>query len=145
MFVLEPPGAGTGRAPLAELLAVHSKLSLDADPAKALSECVSRALERGAVDPADVWAACPSALGGELGHVEQGVLADIFGAEAVGRCAPVARVGDAGAASAAFQLATLLSLAERDPGAAGRLAVLGSVDPDGTVACAVLRLIGGAA
>jgi len=46
-------------------------------------------------------------------------------------------LGDTGAASAAFQLTATLAAGEEEP---GRIAVLTSVDVDGVVVAAVLRL-----
>jgi len=51
-------------------------------------------------------------------------------------------IGDTGAASGAFAVATLLALAEDDRDARGRLAVATSVDSDGTAGAVVLRLVG---
>jgi 3-oxoacyl-[acyl-carrier-protein] synthase II len=49
-------------------------------------------------------------------------------------------VGEAGAASGSFQLAEVLSLAETDPAAARRFALITSVDDSGSVVAALVRL-----
>jgi 3-oxoacyl-[acyl-carrier-protein] synthase II len=65
----------------------------------------------------------------------------MFGGPALARVPSVGRLGDTSAATSAFQLVSLLAVAERTPGAAGHAAVVTTVDRDGTVACAVLRLL----
>ena len=117
------------------VLALHSRMLLPgADTARVVADVVRQALSRAEVTPDQVWAAVPSGLCAE----EAAALETAFGAEALRQVPPVAELlGDTGAASAAFQLAAALATAGRAP---GRIAVVTSVDPDGMVAAAVLRL-----
>jgi len=130
MLLVEPAGAvGPGRTPLAEILAVESRVDVDGDVKAAVGACVEAAL-RG-LDQAQVWAAVGS-------DAAVPVLAERFGAA----CSRVPIVpGDAGAVTAGFQIAAVLATAATEPAATGRLAVLTVAEPDGTVACAVLRLL----
>ncbi len=54
------------------------------------------------------------------------------------RCSEL--IGDTHAAAAAFQIAAVLVAAEGRDDARGRIALITSVDRDGVVGCAVLRL-----
>jgi 3-oxoacyl-[acyl-carrier-protein] synthase II len=127
-----------GREPLAEVLAIQSRFYLEGDPRAALEASVRSALSSAGVDPGDVWAAVGSAAG-EKGAHEKATLRAIFGDSTVDRV-PAAELGDTGAASSALQIATVLSVAEGDADAAGKLALVSAVDPYGTAACALLRL-----
>ena len=55
---------------------------------------------------------------------------------------PAVTLGDAGAASAAFLVAAVLSHAGVDPTCGGRLALVASVDREGLAGVAALRLPG---
>ena len=121
---------------LATVLAVDSGYAAPEDSVgDAVRAVVRRALTRAGIeDPREVWAALPSGLS----PAERSALLDLFGAETVDRLpAPGDLLGDTGAATAAFQLATALAAA---PEAPGHVVVLSCTDPDGTVAAAVLRL-----
>lgn len=155
VLLMEPADAiGAGRTPLAELLALDSRADVDDDQAGTLAACVEAALTDSGSTPGDVWAAVPGGLGGPAGAAEQALLTRLFGAPAVHRVPVHQLLGDTSGASGAFQLTATLAAAEAAgtaPGtgdepeegtAAGRTAVLTSVDRDGTVACAVLRLLG---
>lgn len=124
---------------LAELLAVRSQVYHGGDPADALRQVALRTLAAAGVGADEVWAVSPSCPPGPAGETERAVLADLFGPGALQRL-PLLPFGDTGAASAAFQLVSVLSALDRVLEAAGRPAVVSSVDRDGTVACAVLRL-----
>ncbi|MEU3622989.1 hypothetical protein BS329_20530 [Amycolatopsis coloradensis] len=136
VLLLESGGPG-----LAEVLAVGRRVYLDGSPGAVLDTCVRSTLEQAGVGREEVWAAVPSGASGSLGDHERAVLAERFGAEAVDRVPDGSLAGELAAGSAAFQIAALLSLAE-DGSAAGRAAVITSVDRSGVLACAVLRLTG---
>ena len=128
---------GGGPDTLASVLAVASRVCLPgADLAELVTDTVRTALERAGVAARHVWAAAPSGLSGD----ESEALGAMFGPEALDRVPPTAELlGDTGAASAAFQLAATLTAGADAP---GRIAVVTSVDVDGVVAAAVLRLGG---
>ncbi|MBE1501824.1 3-oxoacyl-[acyl-carrier-protein] synthase II [Amycolatopsis lexingtonensis] len=116
---------------LAEVVAVASLFAADGDFGTAVRRAVRRVLAPGT----PVWAALTS---GTTGDPEFTVVAD--------SCRPdvmfpplTETLGEAHAVSATFQLAAVLSHAAAAP-AAGRLALLTSVDPGGAVAAALLRL-----
>ncbi|MFE0174974.1 beta-ketoacyl synthase N-terminal-like domain-containing protein [Streptomyces sp. NPDC059002] len=131
-------GAPAGPA-LAELLAVRSQVYLGDDPSEAVRQVVLRTLAAAGVAPGEVWAVSPSRPPGPAGDREEASLAGLFDPAALDRLPPLP-FGDTGAASAAFQLVSVLSALDRLPAAAGGAAVVSSVDREGTVACAVLRL-----
>ncbi|OKK04794.1 3-oxoacyl-ACP synthase [Streptomyces sp. CB03234] len=130
------------RPALAEVLAVRSRVATGPRVRGALEDCVQDALDAAAVRPEEVWAASPSDAPGMAGHVEREVLAAMTGTEALDRVPAVGRLGDLSAASGSFQIAMVLATAADDPSAAGRAALATSVDRDGSLACAVLRLVG---
>ncbi|MFC1410106.1 beta-ketoacyl synthase N-terminal-like domain-containing protein [Streptacidiphilus sp. N1-12] len=117
------------------VLALRSLLRLPgASTAELVGTVVRRALEQAGVTPGEVWAAVPSGLCAE----ETWALTEVCGDEALEQVPLTSELlGDTGAASASFQLASALALADRAP---GRIAVVTSVDGDGLVAAAVLRL-----
>jgi 3-oxoacyl-[acyl-carrier-protein] synthase II len=138
--VLLEAGARDGRSGLAELLAVEIGFSADAgEVVEALSGCLRRALGRVGIGPEVVWAVAPSASarGGEQeGLALDAVLGCAERREL--RCAEL--LGDTNAAAGAFQLAAVLAAAEGAGDAAGRVAIVTSVDRDGVVGCALLRI-----
>ncbi|CAL9339021.1 hypothetical protein SUDANB106_00230 [Streptomyces sp. enrichment culture] len=141
MFMLESadPTGSDGRA-LAEVLAVESRVYFGDDLREALAACVEGVLRRGGVDSGDVWAVSASGPAGSAGEQEREVLAGRFGAEALDRAPSMAPIGDTAAASAAFQIGSLLSVAEQSAAPGGGVALVSSVDDNGVVACAALRL-----
>ncbi|MBB0245798.1 3-oxoacyl-ACP synthase [Streptomyces alkaliphilus] len=141
MFMLEAADSpeADGRA-LAEVLAVESRVYFGDDPHEALTACVEGVLRRGGVDPGDVWAVSTSGLAGLAGEREREALTARFGAEVVDRAPSMRAIGDTAAASAAFQIAALLGLAERSTPPSGGVALVSSVDDNGVVACAALRM-----
>ncbi|GAA4228976.1 beta-ketoacyl synthase N-terminal-like domain-containing protein [Actinomadura meridiana] len=136
MFLLESPDATT-RKPLAEVLGVEFGVWADEGGVRdALSACLRRVLSRASVDPGAVSAVVPSPSTGHRGSQERQAIADVFGA------APVAtrtaeRVGDTGAASAAFQIVELLV----QDGGSGRIGAVTTTDAEGRVGCALLRVL----
>ncbi|MET9504147.1 beta-ketoacyl synthase N-terminal-like domain-containing protein [Streptomyces sp. NPDC006622] len=143
-LLLVEPGNGipAGRTALAELLAVDVRVDVDDELASTAEACVRDALASAGVEPTDVWAAIGGGLTGRVGHVETALLRRLFGADASTRVDVHERIGDTAGASSAFQLAAVLAAARRTPEAHGRPAVITSVDRDGSVACAVVRLLG---
>ncbi|WP_026424625.1 beta-ketoacyl synthase N-terminal-like domain-containing protein [Actinokineospora inagensis] len=126
---VEPSGDG-----LAEVLSLETAMyheSAGIRPVvKALVERVLRSAE---ITPADVALVSESGLDGELAGVRD-VLPE---AEAV-VCADL--IGETSAASAAFQTTAVLATAEGRSELSGKSALITSVDHDGVVAAAVLRL-----
>jgi 3-oxoacyl-[acyl-carrier-protein] synthase II len=143
LLLVEPLGrVSAGRRPLAALLSVSFRICLDEDVRGAMAACVARALELADAQADEVWAASPSGAGGAAGRQEQDALREVFGNDALGRVAPAALLGDTSAASAAFQIAAVLSAAHGAPQAAGKVAAITSICREGTVACALIRLLG---
>ncbi|MEU5285059.1 beta-ketoacyl synthase N-terminal-like domain-containing protein [Streptomyces sp. CA-278952] len=130
-----------GRDGLAEVLGLECGVYHEAGTeATVLADCVRRVLERTGVRPDDVRYLSHSQAAGARGAAEQDALADVLGnhqPEPV-RCADL--IGDTHAAAAAFQIAAVLVAAEGREDAKGQIALITSVDRDGVVGCAVLRL-----
>jgi beta-ketoacyl synthase-like protein len=110
VFRVEP---GRDQA-IAEILAVDSKVCLDHDVEPVLRASMKSLLDKGNVRAEDVW-------------------------DVVAATDPAPQIGDTGAASAAFAIASALSV----PGPAGRLVVITSSEPGGSVTSVLLRLMGG--
>ncbi|MER7848050.1 beta-ketoacyl synthase N-terminal-like domain-containing protein [Kitasatospora sp. NPDC096077] len=125
------------RRVLAELLSLDVRLAVDEDPQEALAATVRDALAQADATPDQVWAAAVT------GQPAEEQLAALVGPEAVRRVRTAGLLGDTGSAGTVFSVTTVLALAEQDPAAAGRLAVIASLDHQGLAACAVLRLAGG--
>jgi 3-oxoacyl-[acyl-carrier-protein] synthase II len=104
-----------------------------ADAPEALGECVAAALKSAGVSGAEIWT-----VSADLTPDQETALTEVIGQ--AGRIRPAQVLGDTGAASAALQLAAVLSHAESDDDARGRLALIASVDRDGLVGAAVLRI-----
>ncbi|MFD8871165.1 beta-ketoacyl synthase N-terminal-like domain-containing protein [Streptomyces sp. NPDC059590] len=145
VLLVEPADAlPEDRPPLAELLAIDVRVDVTGDLPGTLSESVRHALAESGVEPGEVWAAAGGGLTGAAGDAERALLTELFGQEAAGRLVCHELIGDTASAQAAFQLAAVLVAAAEDPASAGRAAVITSVDREGLVACAVLRLLDGA-
>ncbi|WP_327191140.1 beta-ketoacyl synthase N-terminal-like domain-containing protein [Streptomyces xinghaiensis] len=129
-LLLLEPAAPAGEEVLAEVLGVVLGVFRDGEQAAALAKCLSRALARAGATEADLWAVSPAFGQGEV-HLDGHAPLTLPGEEAW---------GDAGAASAPFQIASVLTAAERDPAARGRLAAVLSADPDNVLGCALLRI-----
>ncbi|WP_413808800.1 beta-ketoacyl synthase N-terminal-like domain-containing protein [Streptomyces sp. OE57] len=127
---------------LAEILAVEMGIALDGGVRPALAACLRRALDRAGVRPEEIWAVSTSEAPGPSGEQERAAVAEAAkGADPV-HLTQAALIGDTGAAAAAFQIAGVLVHAETTPEAADRVALVTSVDRDGAVGCALLRLAG---
>ena len=140
---LESATAGD-RAPLAELVAIRTALpACEEDTTAVLARCLRQSLTAAGIDASDVWAVAPAGGRDDLGAYERAGLAEVRGPVRAGHvprevvCSEL--LGDTYAASVAFQIVSLLSLAERDADAAGRAGLVTTVDADGVVGCAVLR------
>ncbi|QWF84496.1 beta-ketoacyl synthase N-terminal-like domain-containing protein [Amycolatopsis sp. CA-230715] len=139
VLMLEEPGA---EAPLADVLDVVSEACLDEDFGRAVRTCLRELLDRSGARAEEVWAASVSDAPGPAGEQERDAVRELFGDGPVERVPVAGLIGDTAAASGAFQIAAVLAVAEEDTGAAGRLAAISSVDGDGTVSAALLRLRG---
>jgi 3-oxoacyl-[acyl-carrier-protein] synthase II len=139
MFVVEPARAA-GEA-LASVLAVDSRICLDGDWRTTVTRCVQRVLDAAPGGPDEVSAVCPSGAGDAAGQAESEVLSGLFGS-GVPVWDVTGLIGETHAASAAFQIARVLSAAEAAPELAGRLAVVTSTDSSGAAGAALLRVGG---
>lgn len=138
IFMVEPAASAT--RPLATLLATEFRTCVDGDFGPVVRMAIRAALARAGVPGADVYLASPSGVSGAAGQAERAALAEVTSEAAISRVPDLGElIADAGAASSALQVAAVLSVAEAAP-AAGKTAVITSVDPDGAVACALLRL-----
>ncbi|MGW3964204.1 beta-ketoacyl synthase N-terminal-like domain-containing protein [Amycolatopsis sp. NPDC005003] len=136
MFLLEAPEAvGEDRRALAEILAVDFGVYHEPDElTQALGACLRRALRRAGADAGQVAAVVPaSSL--SRGARERAAVAEVL-PDAPVRTKTAERLGDTGAASAAYQIVELLA----EPGEPGRIGVVTTSDAEGRVGCAVLRI-----
>ncbi|WP_158895010.1 beta-ketoacyl synthase N-terminal-like domain-containing protein [Amycolatopsis anabasis] len=143
MFLLEPADrVGAGRTVLATLSGLESRVCLDSDLSGAIGTAVRSLLERSGVPAERVWAATGSDfLDADGTAVESIALRALFGDEVVDRVPPAGLIGDTSSATALFQLAAVLSVAEPGRGARDH-AVVTACDDDGSVACALFELGG---
>jgi 3-oxoacyl-[acyl-carrier-protein] synthase II len=129
-----------GRGGLAEVAGVE--FGFAADPAAArtvLADAVRRLLDRTGTAPGEVRALADSQAPGAEGGAERAALADVLGGHQPLRVATADAIGDTCAASAAFQIAAVLALAESGEIAPGSPALVTTVDRDGVVGAALLR------
>lgn len=131
------------RPALAEVLAVEFRVNTDDDLSGVLGACLHGALATAKATADDVWAVMPSGIAGPAGEEENRLLGSLFDSAALSRASVSDLIGDTSAASAGFDLIGMLSAAARSPESVGRLGVVSSIDPDGSVACATLRLLDG--
>lgn len=120
---------------LAEILAVEVGVYTEDELATAYADCLRRALVRAGVGADELWAVSPSGLPGWQ-DAERRALASVLGEHQPRWLSGHEAWGDAGAATAAFQIASLLATAE----GAGRIAAVMSIDRDGVLGCALLRI-----
>ncbi|MFJ8147790.1 beta-ketoacyl synthase N-terminal-like domain-containing protein [Streptomyces sp. NPDC096094] len=138
LFLLEPRARAEsyGRRPLATLLGSRFLGFPEPENAQqAVVRAVTEALKEAGAEPEDVSLIVPSDTGGALGGREEAALNEVFGPHRPRRLRLRRLIGDASAASAAFQLAAALSVT-----GPGELALVTSVDPDGQVGCTLLRV-----
>ncbi|ORT59086.1 beta-ketoacyl synthase N-terminal-like domain-containing protein [Streptomyces sp. CB03238] len=130
-----------GRPGLAEILALEFGVFHTADEvAPVLADSIRRALERSGVRTDEIRLVADSQACGVRGEAERAALKDVLGTHRPERIACAELIGDTHAASATFQIAALLAAAEERAGLSGSLGLITSVDRDGVVGCAVLRL-----
>jgi len=142
MFILESAArAGDhGRTPLATILGSQfGAFGLGDGAGQALGTVIRALLNRTGIDPSEVSVVAPADPVGILGDQERDALADVLG-ETPARVPCRRLLGDTAAASAAFQLAAVLATAADRPELTGGIALVTSVDRDGTVGCTLLRL-----
>jgi 3-oxoacyl-[acyl-carrier-protein] synthase II len=133
-----PDGAGPGSV---EVLALEFGVAEPGGEVFAvLSRCIRRALVRAGVDERDVSAVAPSLTSGRAAAGEQAAILATLGEEPRTVVRSLEVLGDTHAASASFQIASVLAAGERDPEAVGPIALVTSADRHGTVGCALLRL-----
>ncbi len=138
---LEPGDAESADRPaLAEVLVVKVGVYPTDDPRPSLTACVREALDRAGVAAQDVWAVAPCEPFGRAGLYEQEVLDEVFAGASPTVIRHRALIGDTAAAAASFQIAAVLSHAEQDPLASGQVVLITSIDRDGVLGCALLRL-----
>ncbi|MDT3399155.1 beta-ketoacyl synthase N-terminal-like domain-containing protein [Streptomyces sp. B1866] len=145
VWLLEPAAAARahGRG-IAEVAGVEFGFAAEpGDVRPVLAEVLGRLLARTGTDPAAVWAVADSGEPGARGRAERAALADALGGREPARVTPAACIGDTCAASAAFQVAAVLALAERGDAAPGSPALVTTVDRDGVVGAALLRTVAG--
>ncbi|MFF4570671.1 beta-ketoacyl synthase N-terminal-like domain-containing protein [Streptomyces sp. NPDC001410] len=127
----------SGRPVLATVLGSRFRAFQDtARAGTALERCVADVLAAAGAAPDDVELIAPGTPPGLLGKQEESALDGLTG----NRLPVRSLVGDAGAASAAFQLAAVLAEAETDPSLVDRLTLVTAVDRDGTAGAVLLRL-----
>jgi len=130
--------AGGAREPLAHVLAVGGRVAVDDDLPATVVACVRDLLHRTGLRPEDIWAV-PDA-GGSVR--ERAAIAALVGPDALTRVASAEKIGDTGAASAAFAVAAAVGLAAGRPEAVGQHVLVVASDPNGAVSGALLRLGG---
>ncbi len=126
-----------GDPPMAEVLGLSFGVRGDGDWDAAVGGVVRRSLEKAGLAPEDVGSTCASGASGAAGAAEDAALSSLSK-----RTLPEVTelIGETHAASAAFQVAAVLALAEHDPDAVGPIALITSTDPQsGAVAAVALR------
>ncbi|MEU6862130.1 beta-ketoacyl synthase N-terminal-like domain-containing protein [Streptomyces sp. NPDC046876] len=139
LFLLESGAAARdgGRPVLATVLGSRFRAFPETGRAgEALARCIADVLADAGAAPVDLALVAPGTPPGQLGKQERSALDGLAGE----RIAVRPLVGDATAASAAFQLAAVLALAGADPALVDRLALVTALDRDGTVGATLLRL-----
>ncbi|MFI9100876.1 beta-ketoacyl synthase N-terminal-like domain-containing protein [Streptomyces fildesensis] len=141
LLLVEQAAAADPEQPvLAEVLAVELRIALGGAVRTALAACLDRALRRAGVHPEEIWAVSTSEASGPAGEQERDAVEAVLAGGNPLRLTQVGLIGDTGAAAAAFQVAGALVHAQDDPDAAGRVALVTSVDRGGAVGCALLRI-----
>ncbi|QKV94783.1 3-oxoacyl-ACP synthase [Streptomyces sp. NA02950] len=143
VWLLEPEAAAAehGRRALAEVAGLEFGCAPDPDAVRTvLADAIRRLLDRTGVAPGEVRMLADSAAPGAEGAAERSALADAFDGRQPPMISAADLIGDTCAASAAFQIAAVLALAERKDLAPGGHALVTSVDRDGVVGAALLRI-----
>ena len=137
LVLIEP--VGTAASSHAEILAVETAVYPEDGLAGAYAKCVRRTLARAGVGVADLWALSPAALPG-WEDAERQLVEETLDGHRPRWLSGHPAWGDAGAATAAFQIASVLAVADADPADTPRTAAVVSADRDGVLGCAVLRV-----
>lgn len=146
LFLVEPRSGAdrAGRKSLATVLAARfAAFDRPGDARYALARCIGEALKMSDADAGAVGIVAASDVDGVLGAGEDAAIADMIGDPVPHRLRNRPLTGDLSAASAAFQLAAVLAAAERMPEGRPELALVTSVDRDGTAGAVLLRVDGG--
>ncbi|MFF8814018.1 beta-ketoacyl synthase N-terminal-like domain-containing protein [Streptomyces pactum] len=125
---------------LAEVVGVTAGVVGPDGVAASLETVVGNALRRAGISRDQLWAVSASAPAGEAGRAEMKALDALFGDLDLLTLGRPGLIGDTSAATSAFQLVATLTAAQDSARAAGRVAVITSVDRDGALGCALLRL-----
>ncbi|MGB3438709.1 MAG: beta-ketoacyl synthase N-terminal-like domain-containing protein [Actinophytocola sp.] len=136
LLFMQTPDNGN-RPALAEVVALDTRVG---EPRSALAGCLEHVLSGLAVD--EVWGLALTAEDPELSEVEREATGELLNRQVTTVVRPGHLVGDTGAASGVLGVAALLAAAAADVRARDRLAVVTSVDRDGTAGAVVLRLTG---
>jgi 3-oxoacyl-[acyl-carrier-protein] synthase II len=146
VWLLEPDTSAraNGRTGLAEVVGLDFGFAADADVARPmLADVIRRLLDRTGVAPETLGVVADSGATDAHGRAERAALADVFGGgphrQGGVRVSAVDAIGDTHAASAAFQIAAVLALAEHGETPPGSSALITSIDRDGVVGAALLR------
>ncbi len=143
VWLLEPEATATGhgRRALAEITGLEFGCARGADAVRTvLADVVRRLLDRTGVAPGEVRLLADSRAPGAEGEAERAALAEVFDGGTPPVISAADLIGDTCAASAAFQIAAVLALAERKDLAPGGHALVTSADRDGVVGAALLRI-----
>ena len=140
ILMVEPPGGDRSSA-LADIVAFEfGVVPPGGDHGAVLGSCVRRALSQAGIGVGDIWAVAPCEAPGLAGDQERALLDEMFGPGPVHRISCADLLGDTAAASAIFQLLTVLGRRAQDPSGAGRYALVTSFDRTGVVGCGLVRL-----
>ena len=131
----------TTHTPLAELITVTSAVVGPHGITPSLTQLITNTLNRTGLTPNDIWALSPSTPAGTAGDHERHALNHVFHHHTPHRIPAPGPIGDTAAATATFQIITLLTHAHHNPAPPGRIALITAVDRDGVLACALLRLL----
>ncbi|GDY53951.1 hypothetical protein SVIO_045740 [Streptomyces violaceusniger] len=143
VWLLEPDASARehGREGLAEVVGLEFGCAADAKAARTvLAEAIGRLLDRTGVTPGELSAVADSGAPGAEGEAELAALAAALGGEEPPRITVADTIGDTCAAAAAFQIAAVLAMAEREEIPSGGPALVTTVDRDGVVGAALLRI-----
>ncbi|MDI5962442.1 beta-ketoacyl synthase N-terminal-like domain-containing protein [Streptantibioticus silvisoli] len=136
---LQPPG--THPHPLAELLCITTAITHPHHITTTLAHTIKRALHQTRLNPHDIWAVSPSTPPGTTADHERNALDLIFTDHTPHHIPAPGPIGDTAAATATFQITTLLSHHQQHPQPPNRIALITAIDRDGVLATALLRLL----
>ncbi|MBL1099691.1 beta-ketoacyl synthase N-terminal-like domain-containing protein [Streptomyces coffeae] len=143
VWLLEPEATAAehGRRALAEVAGLEFGCAPGTDAVRTvLATVIRRLLDRTGVTPGEVRMLADSRAPGAEGAAERAALDEVFDGGQPPVISAADLIGDTCAASAAFQIAAVLALAERKDLAPGGHALVTSADRDGVVGAALLRI-----